>query len=401
MNIIPALQLDGWLATERKHIANQIIVKYEFHSKEAIKCRLCNGEMQHRGSRQLKITDTPYNELDVGLEIEAPIVYCPHCNHYGTVRPRAIHPTRGMTWRLMKLICQLMQECSAARLAKLLRVSESSILRADKEVLNIIDKACPVCMRGRRALIIDEKYLGRKQKFVTSVIDGDTGEVLWMHSGKGADSLKDFFALLTEEEKEGIEVVSVDRSSAYTKAVREHLPDAAISFDPFHIIKNINDAITTVRREAYKAAEDANKPLIKGKRYLLLRAEETLTPTQKQSLDTLLRANAPLNEAYILKEQLRNLFQISKFKEAALAFGKWIEIASTCSLAPFRRIAKTLTTNAQCVLNYFRFHLTSGRIEGFNSMLARILFKARGVNSVDYIRLKIRERTSPAFTRLI
>ena len=401
MYIIPALQLDGWLATERKHIGNQIIVKYEFRSTEPIKCRLCGGVMQRRGSRQLKVIDTPYNDLDVSLEIETPIVYCPHCNHYGTVRPKAVHPSRRMTLRFMKLICQLMQECSAAHLSKVLRVSESLILRADKEVLNIIDKACPVCMRGRRALIIDEKYLGRKQKFITSVIDGDTGEVLWMRAGKGADSLKGFFASLTEEEKEGIEVVSVDRASAYTKAVREYLPDAAISFDPFHIIKNVNDAITTVRKEAYRAAEAENKPLIKGKRFLLLRAEENLTPEQQQSLDTLLKANAPLNEAYILKEQLRSLFQISKFKEAALAFGKWIEMASSCSLASFRRIAKTLTANAQCVLNYFRFRLTSGRIEGFNSMIGRILFKARGVSSVEYIRLKIRERTSPAFTRLI
>lgn len=401
MKIIPALQLDGWLATEHKSIANQIIVKYEFRSKREFCCRLCGRVLQHRGCRQLSIKDTPYNELDVVLEIETPILYCPHCNHYATIRPKAVHPSRGMTWRFMRRICELMVECSAARLAKLFRVSESSILRADKEMLHLLDKAYPVCMQGRRALIIDEKYLGRKKKFVTSVIDGDTGEVLWMHSGKGSESLHGFLTGLTEEEKESIGVVSIDRANAYAKAVREHLPHAALSYDPFHIIKNINDAISEVRRKVYKEASERDKPLIKGQRYLLLRAGEELDAKQDESLNALLEENAPLNEAYILKEQARDFLKMEKFKEAALSFGKWIELASNSSLAPFRRIAKTLARNAQCVLNYFRFRLSSGRIEGFNSMLARILFKARGLSSIEYLWLKIRERTSPAFSRLI
>lgn len=205
--------------------------------------------MQHRGSRQLSIKDTPYNELDIELEIETPILYCPHCNHYATIRPKAAHPSRGMTWRFMRRICELMVECSAARLAKLFRVSESSILRADKEILRLMDKAYSVCMQGRCALIIDEKYLGRKKKFVTSVIDGDHGEVLWMNPGKGSEGLHGFFTGLAEEEKESIEVVSIDRANAYAKAVRQYLPHAALSYDPFHIIKNINDAISEVRRK--------------------------------------------------------------------------------------------------------------------------------------------------------
>ena len=35
-----------------------------------------------------------------------------------------------------------------------------------------IDKARPICLDGRRALMIDEKYPGRDKRFVTCVIDG-------------------------------------------------------------------------------------------------------------------------------------------------------------------------------------------------------------------------------------
>lgn len=183
--------------------------------------------------------------------------------------------------------------------------------------------------------------------------------------------------------------------------MREHLPHAALSYAPFHIIKNINDAISEVRRKVYQEASEQDKPLINGQRDLLLRAGEEPATRQEESLTALLEENAPLNEVYILKEHARDFLKMRSFKEAALGFGKWIELASNSSLAPFRRIAKTLARNAQCVLNYFRFRLSSGRIEGFNSMLARILFKAGGLPSIEYLWLKIRERTSPAFAQLI
>ncbi|MGN0865914.1 MAG: transposase, partial [Akkermansia sp.] len=65
------------------------------------------------------------------------------------------------------------------------------------------------------------------------------------------------------------------------------------------------------------------------------------------------------------------------------------------------RLAKTLSRHAQQVLNFFRYRLTSGRIEGMNSMIARIQLKTRGLlPSVDYLRLKLRQLTSPSFTRL-
>ena len=108
----------------------------------------------------------------------------------------------------MEQLCTMMTECSARLLAARYRISESSVLRADREVPALIDKAKPVSMEGRTALIIDEKYLGSRRKFVTCVVDGYTGEILWLAEGKGADSLRDFFGGMTQEEKDGIEVVS-------------------------------------------------------------------------------------------------------------------------------------------------------------------------------------------------
>ena len=305
-----------------------------------------------------------------------------------------------MTLRLMGYIARLMQETSARLLSKLLRLSQSSILRADKDILTLLDEARPICMDGRRALIIDEKYLGRDKKFVTCVIDGGTGEILWLKEGKGTASLDGFFRNLTPEQKEDIEVVSIDRGNAYLKALREHLPHVSISFDPFHIIKNVNDAVDEVRRELCKSLEKEEKKLVKGKRYLFLCGEENLAEDKREELDKILQINQPLQEAYLLKEKLRLVFQFSSFKRCATAFGEWISLAEASTLKPFNRLAKTLSRYAQQVLNFFRYRLTSGRIEGMNSMIARIQLKTRGLPSIDYLRLKLRQLTSPSFTRL-
>lgn len=77
-------------------------------------------------------------------------------------------------------------------LSRLLCMSQSSVLRADKDMLTFLDEVRPIFMDSRRALIIDEKYLGRDKKFVTCVIDGGTGEILWVKEGKGTTSLDGF-----------------------------------------------------------------------------------------------------------------------------------------------------------------------------------------------------------------
>ncbi len=94
-------------------------------------------------------------QYDIALQIETPYLYCPHCARYAVVRPQCIHPKRCMTLRLMGHIARVMQETSARLLSGILHLSQSSILRADKDIHTLIDEARPICLDGRRALIIE------------------------------------------------------------------------------------------------------------------------------------------------------------------------------------------------------------------------------------------------------
>ena len=140
---------------------------------------------------------------------------------------------------------------------------------------------------------------------------------------------------------------------------------------------------------------------MKGKRFLLFRRIECMNEDSRKLLDELLSLNKPLSEAFLLKEGFRKFLKAETFRLAAAGFRKRILMARKSTLQPFKNLAKTLTRNRRQVLHTLRYGLSSGRIEEVNSMISRILHKARGIPSIGCLRVKLRQRTSPDFARLI
>ena len=164
----------------------------------------------------------------------------------------------GMTWRLMWHITWLVKEGAAADVARTLSISESTVRRANKAVLEVLDYLNPLQLDNLEAIVVDEKYPGERLKFIM-VVTNKIGEILYIGKGKGEDSLKTFFDLLTAAQKRAIKVVGAQRSNSYTTAVRKCLPNAEICYDRFHIIKNANDAVAKVRREEFnEKSKDKN-----------------------------------------------------------------------------------------------------------------------------------------------
>ena len=213
----------GWRTSESYCKQNAITVKYEIAENAVFRSPHCKALIQRRETKWLTFIDTPINEYDVSLVVEAPRGYCPHCRQYMVLRPTEVHPTCRMTIRLINTIARWMKEASADLVAKQLRLSESTVLRADKDTLAFADKKAPINMDKRNFIIMDEKYLGHVKKFVAVVIDGYTGELLWLKEGKNEASLSEFFAGLNDEQRADIKFVSLDRSNSYLGGVRSCL----------------------------------------------------------------------------------------------------------------------------------------------------------------------------------
>ena len=194
-------------------------------------------------------------------------------------------------------------------------------------------------------LSIDEIHLGSKIRFFTIVIDLEDGRILWAAPGRGKVALRGFWQRLRMAKAE-IKAVAIDMSGAYWSAVLEHLPNAALVFDKFHVIKLMNERLDELRRQMVREAEGPMKLKIKGTRFLLLRNPKNLTADQIPKLEEALNLNEPLFLGWYLKEELRELWSQKSRKQMEVFLNDWCEKASHTGIGQMIKMAKTLRTHA-------------------------------------------------------
>ena len=164
-------------------------------------------------------------------------------------------------------------------------------------------------LKHLRRIAIDEIAVAKGHRYLTLVMDLDSGAVVFVGDGKGADALKPFWKRLRPSGAK-IEAVAMDMSAAYRGAVSTHLKKAVIVFDHFHVIKLYNGKLSDLRRSLYHRAEADQKKVLKGSRWLLLKNPENLDTEkdEKSRLEEALALNQPLATAYYLKEDLRRFW---------------------------------------------------------------------------------------------
>lgn len=228
---------------------------------------------------------------------------------------------------------------------------------------------------------------------MTTVLNADTGELLHLHEGKKKASLETFFDKLTEAQKASIKAVCIDRNGAYRSVDEEQLFKAEVVFDRFYLMANLSRAIDKLRREEIKVASEEDQRVIKGQRYNLLRNPENLTESQSVSLRKLLNINEKLSVAYVLKGQFRLAWTYRKPGWAKRFLTGWVRLVWESGIEPLIRFANGIERDMECIVSWCRHHLSNGLIESFNSTISRIIFKARGIRSLNYLYLKLRQES--------
>ena len=235
---------------------------------------------------------------------------------------------------------------------------------------------------------IDEIHLGTKTRFYTIVIDLDDGRILWAKPGRGKAALRAFWRRLRVS-KAKIRAVATDMSAAYWSAVLEHLPDAALVFDKFHVLKLMNERLDDLRRQMVREAEGPLKLAIKGTRFLLLRNPDNLTDEQIPKLDQALRLNKPLLLGWYLKEELRELWTQTSRKQMKAFLKDWCDKADQTSIGQMLKMAKTLRTHASGILAYADHPITSGKMEGINNKIKTLTKRSYGFHDQNFFILKL------------
>jgi transposase len=245
------------------------------------------------------------------------------------------------------------------------------------------EKRDPSLLDGLKIIGVDEICYGRPLKFLTVIVNHATGRVVWSGAGKSSAVLGQFFEKLGVSGRSTIKVVTMDMGAAYEKAVRDHLPEAEIVFDRFHVVKLANEAVDEVRRGEMRTSAPGRKKQIKGYRWPTLKNPWNLTRREKERLAELPRINKRLYRAYLLKETFQQVFDSQTPEEADRSFADWYGWARRSQIEPIRRLAQSLKDRWQGVRRFVQLRLTNAVVEGFNSKIRMLSHRAFGFHSAD------------------
>jgi transposase len=178
-------------------------------------------------------------------------------------------------------------------------------------------------------------------------------------------------------------------------AVLEHLPDADLVLDHFHLVKWLNEKLSLLRRQLYHQAIQTEKAVLKGSRWLLLKAPENLKthPDPKKDerlrLHAALEINQPLAAAYYMKERLRLLFQCLDKDAAGRELTAWIHEARSSGIKILKDAAKKLQQWKPFILNWYNHRISTGKLEATNRKIGTLQRNACGYRDEEYLKLRI------------
>jgi transposase len=313
---------------------------------------------------------------EVALEGEIRRFRCRRCEAVVTEAvPWARHDS-DFTRPFEDAVALLAQQTNRTAVAKLTGVAWITVGRIAERL--VAEKLNPDRTKNLRRIGIDEISFRKRHKYLTIVTDHDTGTVVWAAEGKSSETLAAFFRLLGPEGCAAIEIATIDMSDAYEKAIKEHLPNAKIAFDHFHIAKLANEALNQVRRELQRQAEEADRPAVKGTRWALLHRFENVPEKHAEVLEQI-RPESPLGRAYLLKEALLDILRSRRSEESALK--DWLGWATRSRVQPFVRLGRTIRSHFDGVVAFMKERMTNGLAEGMNNKIRLLSHRAYGFHS--------------------
>jgi transposase len=357
---------------------------------EACRCSACGSpEVHSRGRLERRFRTVPIGRRPTFVVLPIPRVECQACGAVRQVEVPFADPRRSYTKSLERYALELGRSMTIRDVARHLDVSWDTIKDIQKRDLS--RRFAKPKLKHLRRIAIDEIAVAKGHRYLTIVMDLDSGAVVFVGDGKGADALKPFWKRLRPS-KARIEAVAMDMSAAYRQAVSVHLPKATIVFDHFHVIKLYNDKLSQLRRDLYREATDKmHKEVLKGTRWLLLKNPENLDEgkDEKSRLEEALALNKSLALAYYMKEDLRRLWEQPGKRFATAFLNDWIRRAEASGIKMLKQMAKTLAAHRAGLLAYYDAMITSGPMEGTNNKIKTMKRQAYGFRDHEFFKLKI------------
>jgi transposase len=314
--------------------------------------------------------------------------YCHNCGKIRYEKLKIADPKKHYTHAFENYVMELCQLSTIQKVAKLLGLHWATVKEIDKKRLR---RKLPreKDLKEIKFLGVDEVSVRKGHRYLTTVVNLETGRIVYVGEGRRVESLEPFIKRL---KRLGVrpQAIALDMWKPYAKAIRRHYRGLPLVYDVFHIIADYSRVLNEIRvDEAEKLEGDPACHLIKGSRYLLLKGQEKLSVSAQEKLRKLLAINRPLSIAYILKEDLRQLWKLSYRHQAERYLNDWIQKAFSSGIQLLARFARKLRRHADGILNYFLFRISTAKVEGMNNTIKVLKRDAYGYRDIYYFKLKI------------
>lgn len=344
----------------------------------------------HYDKKRRRIRDLSCGDARIYLAVEVRRVKCKVCGKVKREELKWLANNPFYTKRVAFHVGRKCRSMTVKDVAKELRLDWHTVKTLEKEYMQEQLRRTPVA--GPLIIGIDELSLRKGHTYRIVVSDLQRGRPIWYGGGdRSAESMDTFYQWLGEKKARKIRLVVMDMWKPFKKSTKKNVPDAAILYDKFHVMRHLGEALDKVRKMEYARLSGRDRSYIKGQKYTLLSNRENLTIDGRKALKKLLKANKRLNTAYLLKETFGQLWSYNTEGWARRFFDNWKASLKWQRLTPYEKFTKMIERHWDGIAAYSdpENKVSLGFVEGLNNKIRVIQRRAYGLRDEEYLRLKI------------
>lgn len=335
----------------------------------------------------LHVHDLDINNHRVGIVVKAKRYRCKNC---GSTFTPEYHSLDGrMTKRLRDEIRKEAFRENFSTLAERYGLSTPTILNIFNEQAMEYDRQYTLTMP--KVLGLDEVHLHSAYCGVFVDVNKEDGKVIELTETRSKEHIKE--VLKKMEHPENLQYVTMDMWQPYKDAVLDVFPNMTIIIDRFHVIKELQKCLESIRKEVSRAIQEKKvRKSLKGNRFLMLMSSENLSPAQSERLEEIFEDFPQFRLPYELKEAFRNIYEFAEsVEEAEQMYSEWCKAVENANAEAFYPLIKTVANWHTEIFNYFKFegdNRTNAQTESLNRIIKDMDRTGRGY-SFPVLRAKI------------
>ena len=387
-------------------------ISIDLYKSEKCRCPICNKKCKGYDSPSYK---RRWRHLDLGgiiseIEMDSHRINCKKHGVLNEAVPFA-YPDSEFTKDFDLTTAFFARNVSKSFVSKYMRISWSTVGRCISRARNDLEPDLSKRLDNLINIGIDETSYKKGHSYITVIVNQDTSEVVWLHSGHGKEVLSLFFEQLSELQRSSIKAISGDGARWIDECIKEYVPNVIRCTDAYHTISWAIEALDEVRKEAWHNANDDlrkinkkypkgrpnktdkerqkinenkdNAKNIKNSRYVLGKNPENLTTFQETKLEMIAESQPKLFRAYRLKEDLRLILHLKDPLIAKTLLDEWMWKASHSKIKSFVELSQKIRRHKQHIINTIAIGLSNARIEAINNKIKLIIRRAYGFRNLD------------------